>query len=140
MTAREALAEPSTDDTPVEAEAAPPAWEGARVAGPWAIVEIMGHTVRAGSISDAVIAGTTMLRVQHPSVPDHEKAGPLTELYGPGSLFCVRPCSREEATRFAEARWRGQPRPVPVVAELAAVADAYVEEEDYVDEEPTGGW
>jgi hypothetical protein len=124
----------TVDDEPVEAEDAPPAWETRRVAGPWAIVEIFGHTVRAGTISDAQLGGATMLRIQHPTVPDHDRHGPLSELYGDKALFCVRPCSRADAIRFAEARWRA-PAPVPAVAELAAIGDAPIDVDEPWDDD-----
>jgi hypothetical protein len=115
------------------------------MAGPWAVVEIFGHTVRAGSLSDATIGGATMLRIQHPTVADHDDKGPLTELYGDKALFCVRPCSRDEAIRFAEGRWRA-PSPVPAVAELAAIGDAPIDvdepwdDDNYTDDEDDMGY
>jgi hypothetical protein len=70
-------------------------------------------------------------------MPDHDGTGPLTELFGPTAIFSIRPCSREEATRCAEARWRHPPRPAPSVAELESAVDADVidDDHDYYDEE-----
>jgi hypothetical protein len=115
-----------------EPEPAPPLWENARVPGPWAIVEIMGHKVRAGSIADAHIGGATLLRIQHPSVADHDKTGPLTECYGPAALFSVRPCSRDEATDWAERRWRTS-RPTPTFGEIRALDAADIDDDTYDD-------
>lgn len=102
-----------------EPKPAPPAWESQRRPGPWA-VEIMGHRVRAGSLSDAQFAGTAMLRVQHPTMPDHAELGPLTECFGSAAIFGIRPCSREEATQWAEARWRS-PQLATAMAELESI-------------------
>lgn len=106
-----------------------PPWETQRAPGPFAAVEIMGHRVVAGSISDATFAGTAMLQVQHPSMPDHDDKQPLTELFSASAIFSIRPCSREDATRVAEARWR-RLTPEPTLAELESTVDAYVIDED----------
>ncbi len=117
----------------VEAETASPAWEQHRATGVWAIVEIMGHKVRAGSISDAQLGGATLLRIQHPSLPDHDGAGPLTELYSSSALFSVRPCARDTATRWAETHWCA-PKESAMV-QLTAAADVIDDdfEEPYYD-------
>jgi hypothetical protein len=69
----------------------------------WGVVEIMGHRTRAGMLSDATIGGATMLRIEHPSLADATGAEPLTEYYSPSAIFCIRPCSKEEAE--VAARW-----------------------------------
>ena len=78
-------AEPS--DNPAESFTADvaPAWEAQRAPGPWAIVEIMGHRVVAGSCSDATLAGAAFLQVQHPTAADHAGAlpGPVGQLHLP---------------------------------------------------------
>lgn len=123
--------EPKPAPDVTEAADAPPAWENERTPGPWAVVEIMGHQVRAGTISDATIGGAVMLRIQHPTVPDHAGHGPLTEYYSPSALFSIQPCTRDVAVRFAENRWR-RPSPTPALAELESIrdADVYDDEDD----------
>ena len=71
------------------------------------------------------------------TTPDHEGAGPLTELFGPTAIFSIRPCSREDATRWAESRWRRPISPDPSLAELEAVDATLVDDDhqDYYDEE-----
>lgn len=96
----------------------------------YAIVEVMGHRVRAGLISDATLGGAAMLRVEHPSMADHSGDEPLTEYYAPAAIFAIRPCSQEEATRAAETYWQA-PRPA-----LAAVFNNLIEDDDDDDEEP----
>lgn len=117
-------------DGQTDPEPVPPRWEENRVVGVWAIVEIMGHKVRAGSISDALIGGATMLRIQHPTVPGPGDTEPLTEFYASGALFSVRPCTRQTASEWAEARWRSA-RPSLAIGELEAVPAELVDDEDY---------
>lgn len=51
----------------------------------WGIVEIMGHHRIAGRLSEQVIAGATLLRVDVPTKEDPEKF--RTEFYGPQSIY-----------------------------------------------------
>ena len=91
----------------------------------YAVVEIMGRRTRAGRISDATIGGATLLRIEHPTRPDHTGEEPLTELYGPTAIFAIRPCSIDEATAVAGWAWAGPP-------ERRALDPAF---EDLVDED-----
>lgn len=93
----------------------------------YAIVEIMGHRVRAGMISDAVIGGATMLRIEHPSEADHTGEEPLTEYYAPQAIFAIRPCSQDLAAKTAATCW-----PILGGAERLALAAPF---EDLVDED-----
>lgn len=120
-------------------EPAPPAWETNRQGQIWAIVEIMGHKVRAGSISDAAIGGGVMLRIEHPTIADHDDAGPLTELYAQGAQFSIRPCSRAVATEWAENRWRQPITAVPALAELEAVNPIAYDDGAGIDEDDWDG-
>jgi hypothetical protein len=70
----------------------------------YAVVELMGHRVRPGAISDAQLGGATLLRIEHPSARDNLDE-PLVEYYAPSALFSIRPCTRDEAVRLAEYRW-----------------------------------
>lgn len=117
-----------TDASTEEIESAPPAWEAQRDAGDWAVVEIMGHRVVAGSISSVAHLGVPMLQVQHPSLPDHADVGPLTEIFAATAIFSIRPCSRADATRWAESRWRRPAEPGP---SYELVAGGYDDEWDY---------
>lgn len=114
-----------------------PTWESRRSSDEWAVVEIMGHRVVAGSVSEATYLGVAMLQVQHPSLGDHSGTGPLTEMFAATAIFSIRPCSREEATRWAESRWRRSVDPEPSYAELVDYIDDEVDEVDewLVDEE-----
>lgn len=96
----------------------------------YAVVELMGHRVRPGAISDAQIGGATVLRIEHPSARDNLDE-PLVEYYAPSALFSIRPCTRDEAVRLAEFRWPTEAD--RALRALASVSDssAYVDDEDY---------
>jgi hypothetical protein len=71
----------------------------------WAILELMGHRLLAGKVSDAVIGGGVFLRVDIPS-----KNGLYsTQFYSPQSVYCITPTTEEIARAIAE---QCQPQPV----------------------------
>lgn len=71
----------------------------------WCIVEQLGHKKLAGQVSEDLVAGTKMLRVD---VPDGD--GLITQWIGSGSLYALTPTT-EEIARAAAAAWL---RPAPV--------------------------
>ncbi|MEL8055061.1 MAG: hypothetical protein AAGK66_02810 [Pseudomonadota bacterium] len=74
----------------------------------WAIVEIMGHRQRAGFVQTVQMAGGELLRIDIPSGD-----GDITEYYGAGSIFSIRPCSEEIARDWCKSRGVSRPiRPV----------------------------
>lgn len=96
----------------------------------WAVVEIMGHRVRAGLCSDATIAGATFLRIEHPTAKDASGEEPVTEYYAPSSLFAIRPCSFDEAV-VAARYWVAQRAP----GELPPVLDEFTDDVDVEDDD-----
>lgn len=101
----------------------------------WAIVEIMGHRIRAGLVSDATIGGATMLRVEHPTAATPDGGEPVTEYYAPQAIFAIRPCTQEDAARVAGQSWpAGQPRP-----QLAYELEVHVDDDDD-DDDFTDDW
>jgi hypothetical protein len=74
----------------------------------FAIVDLFGHAKIAGRVSEQVIAGTTMLRVDVPSVGDTPA---FTRYYGGAAVYSITPVSEEIAKAAAE---RLQERPVTV--------------------------
>jgi hypothetical protein len=76
----------------------------------WAIVELMGHRVRAGRISEIEAYATKLLQVDIP-MPD---GGFVTEQYGGAAIYSVRPAT-EEIVRDYASRY-GDPRPVSPLA------------------------
>src|SRR6266436_9913196 len=71
----------------------------------WAIVELMGHRKLAGRVSEEVIAGTALLRIDVPDVPDQPG---FTTYYGPHTIYSLTPTTELLARRFACAM-RTQP-------------------------------
>lgn len=91
------------------------------MADEFAIVEIMGHRIRAGRVSETQVAGAPMLRIEHPASTEDD---PLFELYASTALFCVRPCNEEVARAWADRHW-ARPR-----AELTAATEDDSDDED----------
>jgi hypothetical protein len=81
----------------------------------WAIVELFGHQVIAGRVSEQTIGGASFVRVD---VPDVENGSiGFTRFYGQGAIYSITPVS-EEAARLAVRRYA--PRPITIyVPELA---------------------
>lgn len=71
----------------------------------WAVIEIMGHRLRAGLIQEVEVFGTKQLRIDIP-VDDAS----VTEFYGGAAIFSIR-LATEEVAR-ATAQQVGDVRPV----------------------------
>jgi hypothetical protein len=65
----------------------------------WAIVQLFGHQVIAGEVSEQVIAGQGFVRVDVPTV-DSQQA--YSEFYGPNAIYSITPT--DEATARAAAK------------------------------------
>ncbi len=72
----------------------------------FAVVEIMGHRRLAGRISDALVAGAPMLRID---VPDAKTKDLTTHFFAPHALYAIHPCTEDTARRVASLY-----RPEPV--------------------------
>ena len=98
----------------------------------WAIVELMGHRRRAGLIAEVEFCGAKLLRLDIPVGSGGES---VTEFYGGGAIYCLRPC--DEHVARAAAQSIGDPRPVaPNHFRLPAPAD---DEDDHVHEAELSG-
>jgi hypothetical protein len=71
----------------------------------WGILEVMGHIRLAGRISEQVVAGSAMVRVDVPAVADRP---PFTRLFGAGSIYSLTPTTEEIAFAVAQTL-RAQP-------------------------------
>lgn len=99
-----------------------------------AIVELMGHNVIAGYVSEQTIAGTAMLRVDVPKVGDQE---PFTKFFSGGAIYGITPTTQDIAERAAQ-RLRTRPVSeyvVPVPSRQPALIDSTADE-DGDDTEP----
>lgn len=70
-----------------------------------AIVELMGRSVIAGYVSEQIIAGAAMLRVDVPAVGDQPA---FTKFVGGSAIYGITPTTAEIAQRAA-ARLRVRP-------------------------------
>lgn len=65
----------------------------------FAIVELMGRNVVAGYVSEQVIAGAALLRVD---VPATDRQPAYTKFFGGASIYGITPTTEEIARRAAE--------------------------------------
>jgi hypothetical protein len=92
------------------------------------IAEVMGHKRFAGHITEQVIAGAALVRVDVPEVvvrtnyadpPTFKTVAGYSKLIGVGSIYCITPTTEEVARRAATelARYDSDPLPVALPAE-----------------------
>lgn len=67
----------------------------------WAVVEIMGHKVYAGRVTEH----GPFIRIDVPAVEGVEA---YSKLFGASSIYCITPCT-EEVARVAANRHRARP-------------------------------
>jgi hypothetical protein len=90
----------------------------------WAVVEMLGHKRLAGLVSEQVLAGASLVRVDVPeTLHRRDTAGfgghtveakpAYTKFIGVGSIYCITPCTEETARKCATVleRWND---PIPV--------------------------
>lgn len=70
----------------------------------WCVVEQLGHKKLAGRVTEDLVAGALMLRVD---VPDGEEM--ITQWIGSGSLYALTPTTEEIARAAAEHLARPEP-------------------------------
>lgn len=101
----------------------------------WAIVEIMGHQVVAGKVSEETHFGAPLMRVD---VPKTTKRETFTVYYGGGAIYKITPTTEEIANAFVEKQ---DPEPVkpymlalPSLVEKVEVSSRFGDDEsDYDD-------
>lgn len=71
-----------------------------------AIVEVMGHNVYAGFVTERTLGGTAMIQVDVPEVDETHPA--FTKLLSANAIYAITPTSEEHA-RQAAARIRQRP-------------------------------
>lgn len=88
----------------------------------WVLLELMGHRQRIGRAREEEIAGGLMLRID---VLTGEGDDFVSEFYGAGSIYALRPISEEVARDHWAARDPRPPRPAGYrpVAEIAGPED-----------------
>lgn len=96
----------------------------------WCVLELMGHRRLGGYVSEAVIAGTGLIRIDVPG-PGEKR---VTQFYSPAALYCLTPTTEELARAVAESN---QPQPVHEweLPASTAVRGVRVDREDERDDE-----
>lgn len=119
----------------------------------WAVIEIMGHKRFAGFVSEQLIAGSALVRVDVPETkhrrhtygaPGDVAAREITKpayskLIGVASIYCITPCDEAIARRAAvEIERYNDPLPVqlPVERQIAAGSPESTADAELV---PVGG-
>lgn len=87
--------------------------ENAKSFEQWAIVELMGHQVIAGLVSEASRFGTTLMRVD---VPEVDGVPGYTKFYGGNAIYAITPVD-ESLARRAAASMRVKPVSVYILPE-----------------------
>lgn len=88
----------------------------------WAVVEIFGHQVLAGELSEATIGDQGFVRVD---VPAEDGVLGFTKYYGPGAVYSISPCSEEVVREHVR---QNRPRPVGLwLPELRLLGDGEVD-------------
>ena len=64
----------------------------------FAIVELFGHQVIAGKVSEQVIGGQGFVRVDVPVIEGQEA---FTKFYGSGAIYAITPCDEMTMLRAA---------------------------------------
>ena len=104
----------------------------------WAIVELMGHRKLAGRVTEQVIAGAALLRIDVPDLPDCKG---FTQFYGSHTIYSLTPTTEEIAKQFANYHrerpvsayeLRALPAPAPITVDFEPHRGDDGEEEDEV--------
>lgn len=65
----------------------------------WAIVELFGHQVIAGRVTDQAIGGETFIRVDVPAVGEKKK---FTKMFGKGAIYAITPTEESTVKAYCE--------------------------------------
>lgn len=95
----------------------------------WAVVELLGHRVRYGRVSEVTMFGETMCQVTMPTEPA------TVEWYSGKALYGIRPAS-EDAIRAYHAPRRELSAPSSVTEHTSAGHRRAFEEQDAGDDDP----
>lgn len=99
----------------------------------WCIVELFGHQVIAGRVTEQVVGGSSFIRVD---VPETDGQPAFTRFYGNGAIYSFTPVS-EQVARLAIKRYT--PKPVTIyIPDLQLPAPAksnpFDEDDDFEEE------
>lgn len=94
----------------------------------WAIIELFGHNVIAGLVSEQTIGGAALIRVDVPEVDDAHPA--FTKFYGGGAIYAMTPTTEAHA-REAAAQIRVRPVALYILPGAGPALPALNESDDY---------
>jgi hypothetical protein len=99
----------------------------------WCVVELMGHNQIAGYVSEQIVIGIPLLRVD---VPEVEGVPGFSKLYGKDAIYGITPTS-EEMVRLCVAQLRVKPLNIwlPELHKALPPPTVDVEREDGSDDE-----
>lgn len=113
----------------------------------WAVVEMLGFKKLAGLVTEQVLAGASLVRVDVPETIHRRDVGGFgghvvetkpayTKFIGVGSIYCITPTTEETARKCATVleRWN-DPIPVDMPKLLTAGAVTDVEPENPADDD-----
>ena len=78
----------------------------------WAIVELMGHRQSAGLISEVMMAGAAMLRIDTPGADGEMVA---TQFYSNRAIYALTPCAESVARAMLASQSYNLPPAVQLV-------------------------
>jgi hypothetical protein len=67
----------------------------------WAYVEIMGHSVIAGRVSERKVGVQVMLQID---VPKSDEGFAFSKLYSPSSIFSISPTTEDWCRKFQKQK------------------------------------
>lgn len=100
----------------------------------WAIVEMMGHQVIAGQLTEVLVAGCPMLRVDVPGVPadlHYEAIAAYTRFIGAKAVYSIIPTD-EPSARHSVTHLRARPVSEYVIPHRAIAAPRDDADDDYI--------
>lgn len=92
----------------------------------WCIVEVFGHNVFAGFVSERTIGGAALIQVDVPEVDEQHPA--FTKLFGASAIYSMTPTTEAHA-REAAAQIRVRPVTLYILPEPKRQIEARAEPE-----------
>jgi len=92
----------------------------------WAFVEIFGHHKVAGRLSTRKLGTSVMFQID---VPKDAAEFSHSELYGPASIFSIKPTTEDWCRRWAKAAKAYDHAPLPYIPEASKQIEEGFEDE-----------
>ena len=89
----------------------------------WCLVELMGHNVLAGRVSEATVGGASLIRVDVPSV---DEIPGFTKYFGASAIYAISPTTKATVEALVKRQ-----RPKPIQLYLPSALSARDEDGDF---------